>query len=88
MTKKQKDTLVRELKNGMRVYEVAALLRLTVAEVRAAEKADKEFARETKRAPMVFKRYLVRIVAQGGKEWQAAAMILERRWPREWANAN
>ncbi len=84
MNRTQKQTLVREIQNGMRLGECCRLLGLTLEEVRAAEKADKAFARESRRAAIVFKRYLVRIVAQGERNWQSAAFILERRWPRQW----
>ncbi|MCC6151192.1 MAG: hypothetical protein IT461_13150 [Planctomycetes bacterium] len=84
MNRTQKQTLVREMQNGMRLGECCRLLGLTLEEVRAAEKTDKAFARETRRAPIVFKRYLVRIVAMGESNWQSAAFILERRWPRQW----
>jgi len=87
MTKKQKDLLVRELTNGMRLVDVARLLRLTVAEVRAAQNADKDFAREIRRAPIIFKRYLLHIVVLGEQNWQAAAFILERRWPLQWGKS-
>ena len=79
-------TILRAVEVGLPVERAAHAAGVDAATVRSHRKRHSEFATALEKAEATSAlRLVTRIQTASEKQWQAAAWILERRWPNEWA---
>jgi len=85
MTKEAIETILRCIAAGLHPDRAAAAAGVTPSTMRAHKHRHPGFATELKKAQAEAEAsFLARIVAHSDERWQAAAWILERRWPERW----
>lgn len=86
MTDEQKELILRQVAAGAYPERAARAAGVVGATMRSRRRSDKAFAQELDRAEACGESTLAGIVGEHAKKiWQAAAWLLERRWPERWA---
>ncbi|MBZ0153732.1 MAG: hypothetical protein K8J09_19570 [Planctomycetes bacterium] len=86
MTDDQRDEILRQVAAGAYPERAARAAGVVGATMRSRRRSDKVFAQELDRAEACGESTLAGIVGEHAtKIWQAAAWLLERRWPERWA---
>lgn len=86
MTPAAIEAILRSVRLGFPPDRAAEAAGVNSATMRSIRKRDKTFATAIKSAEANAEQgYMSRIIKHSETKWQAAAWILERRWPERWA---